>query len=231
MRDDGGIVYLNGSEAFRQAMPVGPVTYRTLANLTAGGADESTFFPSPIPLNLIQEGLNTVAVEIHQSIETSSDVSFNLQIEATAYPVNTAPIVSASGNQSIDVAGVVYLSGTVTDDGLPLSPGYFTNGWSKVSGPGTVTFVSAISRTTQAAFSTTGTYVLRLTAGDGATTATSDVTITVTSGIATWKAQYFNAGELANSAISGDNVDPDGDTHTNYQEYITGTHPRDGIQR
>ncbi len=228
VRDDGGIVYLNGGEAFRQAMPIGSVTYQTLANVTAGGADESTFFPSPIPLNLIQDGVNTVAVEIHQSIETSSDVSFNLQIEATAYPVNAAPVVSAGSNQSVDVAGVVYLNGTVTDDGLPLSPGYFTNGWSKVSGPGTVTFVSAISRTTQAAFSTTGTYVLRLTAGDGATTATSDVTITVTSGIATWKAQYFNAGELANSAISGDNVDPDGDTHTNYQEYITGTHPRDG---
>ena len=123
---------------------------------------------------------------------------------------------------------MVYLNGTVTDDGLPLSPGYFTNGWSKVSGPGAVTFAAATSRATQAAFSTTGTYVLRLTAGDGALTATRDVTITVTSGIATWKAGYFSPTELLNSAISGDNADPDGDTHTNYQEYITGTHPRDG---
>ena len=70
--------------------------------------------------------------------------------------------------------------------------------------------------------------MLRLTAGDGALTATRDVTITVTSGIATWKASYFSPAELLNPAISGDNADPDGDTHTNYQEYITGTHPRDG---
>jgi len=228
VRDDGAVVYVNGSEAFRQGMPNGAINYQTLATVTVGGADESTFYPSPIALNLIQDGPNTVAVEVHQNGPTSSDVSFNLQFEATAYPANAAPAVSAGGNQSIDVAGVAYLAGTVTDDGLPLSPGYFTNGWSKVSGPGTVTFASATSRSTQAAFSATGTHVLRLTAGDGATTATSDVTITVTSGLATWKALYFNAGELANPAISGDGADPDGDTHTNYQEYITGTHPRDG---
>jgi hypothetical protein len=228
VRDDGAVVYINGSEAFRQGMPNGAINYQTLATVTVGGADESTFYPSAMPLNLIQDGVNTVAVEVHQNGPTSSDVSFNLQIEATTYPANAAPVVSAGGNQSIDVAAVAYLNGTVTDDGLPLSPGYFTNGWSKVSGPGTVNFAVATSRATQAAFSATGTYVLRLTAGDGVVTATSDVTITVTSGIATWKALYFNPTELANPAISGDNADPDGDTHTNYQEYITGTHPRDG---
>jgi hypothetical protein len=110
---------------------------------------------------------------------------------------------------------------------LPLAPGYFTNGWSRVSGPGTVAFSSPAARQTQAEFSATGAYVLRLTAGDGALTATSDLTVTVTSGIATWKQLYFNAAELANPAISGDGADPDGDTLTNQEEYITGTHPRD----
>lgn len=228
-RDDGGVVYLNGVEAFRQNMANGTVTYNTLANATVGGSDETTFFPSDMPLAQLHDGVNTVAVEIHQiSTATSSDISFDLQIEATTYPANAAPVVSAGSNQSIDVSGVAQLDGTVTDDGLPLSPGYFTNGWSKVSGPGTVSFASTTSRKTQAGFSAAGTYVLRLTAGDGAATASGDVTINVTSGIATWKAGYFNATELANPAISGDNADPDGDTHTNYQEYIAGTNPRDG---
>ncbi|HAV65204.1 MAG TPA: hypothetical protein DCY13_22885, partial [Verrucomicrobiales bacterium] len=40
--------------------------------------------------------------------------------------------------------------------------------------------------------------------------------------------QHFTAAELNNPAISGDGADPDLDTHTNYQEFISGTLPRDG---
>jgi len=44
--------------------------------------------------------------------------------------------------------------------------------------------------------------------------------------LVTWKAQFFNAAELGNPSFSGDNADPDSDGHTNLEEFIAGTHPR-----
>ena len=58
-------------------------------------------------------------------------------------------------------------------------PGSLTSTWSRVSGPGTVTFANASAADTTATFSAPGTYVLRLTATDGALTAQDEVTVTV----------------------------------------------------
>ena len=56
--------------------------------------------------------------------------------------INTAPVVEAGADQTITLPdNVASLSGTVTDDGLPAAP--LTTQWSKVSGPGTVTFADA----------------------------------------------------------------------------------------
>ncbi len=51
--------------------------------------------------------------------------------------------------------------------------------WSKVSGPGPVTFADPKALTTTATFTRTGSYVLRLTAYDGKTRASSTVNVTV----------------------------------------------------
>lgn len=52
-----------------------------------------------------------------------------------------------------------------------------TTEWSKVSGPGTVTFSDPTRINSSASFSAPGTYGLRLTATDGTTTVTSDVSV------------------------------------------------------
>ncbi len=92
---------------------------------------------------------------------------------------NQAPQVNAGTDQTITLPASANLSGTVTDDGLPNPPGAVTVTWSKVSGPGTVTFGNASAVNTTASFSLAGPYVLRLSATDGALSASATVTVTV----------------------------------------------------
>jgi hypothetical protein len=92
---------------------------------------------------------------------------------------NVAPVVDAGTDQSITFPAVATLVGSATDDGNPNPPGTLTTTWTKVSGPGTVTFGDASDPTTTATFSTVGVYVLRLTADDSALDASDDIQITV----------------------------------------------------
>src|SRR5207247_3839697 len=93
-------------------------------------------------------------------------------------PTNRAPVVNAGPDQTITLPSSANLSGTATDDALPIGS-TLTTTWSKVSGPGTVTFGNVSARSTTASFSASGSYVHRLTASDSALTATDDVAIVV----------------------------------------------------
>lgn len=79
LRDDGAVVYLNGLEVFRSNMPRGTIDHRTHAARSVTGGDENTFFEAAIP-NLLVDGRNVLAVEVHQSSPSSSDISFDLEL-------------------------------------------------------------------------------------------------------------------------------------------------------
>src|SRR5215211_6216139 len=80
MRDDGAVVYLNGVEVWRTNMPTGTIGSSTLASVAIAGADESTFVQTTISPSLLVTGTNVLAVELHQSGGTSTDISFDLQL-------------------------------------------------------------------------------------------------------------------------------------------------------
>jgi hypothetical protein len=230
LRDDGAVVYLNGTEVFRSNMPEGAtITSSTWATTAIGGADESTFYPGAVSPTLLLAGPNTLAVEIHQANATSSDISFDLELTGNISSQNTAPVVNAGPDLSITLPASADLVGSVIDDGLPTPPGAPANLWTMVSGPATVAFDNAASPRTSAHFSTAGTYVLRLTANDGEFTVQDDTTVTVAGGdsYVTWKAANFTSAELADPNISGNNADPDGDGFSNVAEFTAGTNPRD----
>jgi hypothetical protein len=80
-RDDGIIVYLNGTEIFRDNMPGGAVNYRTFAPNTASD-DGDDWHSTNVPPALLMSGANVLAAEVHQESVTSSDVTFNLMLAA-----------------------------------------------------------------------------------------------------------------------------------------------------
>ncbi len=87
IRDDGVIVYVNGVEVYRNQMPAGPVTFETLASASASGANEIEFQPFTIPPARFTDGVNTLAIEMHQTPALSGDMSFDFYLNgATAAP-------------------------------------------------------------------------------------------------------------------------------------------------
>lgn len=88
LRDDGCVVYINGEEAGRSNMPEGEIEYGTYASRAVGSDEEpvwQSLAPSLAPrATLLRRGRNVVAVEVHQSSASSSDLSFDLRL--TAHP-------------------------------------------------------------------------------------------------------------------------------------------------
>ncbi len=82
LRDDGAIVYLNGVPVLVENMPAGAVSYSTPATTTVGGTDETFYFPRVLSVLPLTNGVNVVAVEIHQVSTTSTDLSFDLELVA-----------------------------------------------------------------------------------------------------------------------------------------------------
>jgi methionine-rich copper-binding protein CopC len=102
-RDDGAVVYINGTERFRTNMPTGTISYTTRASTDASD-DGKTAQTTSLAAGVLTEGTNVIAVEIHQRSRTSSDISFDLQL--TGAGDVTPPVVNTyfPADNSADVA-------------------------------------------------------------------------------------------------------------------------------
>ena len=79
--DDGAVIYLNGTEVFRNNMPVGTITYNTYAATEVHYGNP--WYGGMIDATLLVDGANTLAVEIHQASRTSPDIGFGLLLSAS----------------------------------------------------------------------------------------------------------------------------------------------------
>ena len=189
LRDDGGVVYLNGTEVFRSNMPTNqPILWATQASGNALTADETTtFYANPVQLALLHPGTNVLAVEIHQYGTTSSDISFDLELLATNLPAafNTAPMISSLPNVATDEdkpsAPVPF---TVWDheswaEGLVVTvgssnPGLVSSNSISFSGSGSNRFLVILPATNQS-----GSATVTLTVSDGLAIASTNFNVTV----------------------------------------------------
>src|SRR6185436_4979693 len=101
-RDDGATVYINGTEVWRLNLPTGTIAYNTLA--LGAVADETTWQTVAISPSALVAGSNTIAVEMHQNLGTSSDLSFDFSMVGTdAVSVTRGPYLQLGTHNSMIV--------------------------------------------------------------------------------------------------------------------------------
>jgi hypothetical protein len=99
LRDDGILLYINNTPAFRSNLTANP-TYSTLAGLSTSAANEAAFLDASVlgtngeSVNLINvaptpallvEGNNIFAAEVHNSSSTSTDLSFDVKFSISRF--------------------------------------------------------------------------------------------------------------------------------------------------
>ncbi len=121
-----------------------------------------------------QEGRYVLQLSASDSVADGSDT-----VEIDVAFANNAPVVDAGPNRALTLpANALTLTGTATDDGLPLGSTLSVQ-WSAVVSPGVVTFAAPAALETTATFSDPGVYVLKLTASDGTAKGSDQVQVTV----------------------------------------------------
>nr|WP_281353585.1 fibrinogen-like YCDxxxxGGGW domain-containing protein [Phytoactinopolyspora mesophila] len=97
--DDGVVVYVNGEEAGRWNMPSGTITGGTYAT---AAPRTNTARANPvtvtIPGDVLEDGTNVVAAEVHLNYRSTPDVSFDLSLteNESEVPPPTAPAATAT---------------------------------------------------------------------------------------------------------------------------------------
>jgi len=116
LRDDGAVLYLNGTEIQRSNMPAGTISYVTLASSTVSGAAEDAFNEYYVDSSDLVSGINVIAVEVNQRRVTSSDISFDLEVfglEELLHPVRKAPyLIYPDDNSKMQIVWQLYTSDT-----------------------------------------------------------------------------------------------------------------------
>jgi len=117
LRDDGVVIYLNGTEVFRNNLPSTAINYQTLALTSIGGTDETTFINVPLdPVSLVN-GTNVIAVEIHQNAGSSTDISFDLELTGVLNLIN--PALASKPDASIAELATLTVTNSATDLDTP----------------------------------------------------------------------------------------------------------------
>ena len=103
-RDDGVVVYINGTERYSNNMPAG----RLHSTLASGAAADDGATPQTTTLStaFFTAGTNVIAVEIHQSSTTSSDITFDLQLlgnDAFSPGLSRGPYLQMGGQTSLNI--------------------------------------------------------------------------------------------------------------------------------
>lgn len=115
LRDDGARVYVNGVEVIRDNMDKWSVGSYSTAVVSINGEDEKIFHTYRINPALFKQGHNVIAVEIHQASATSSDMSFDTNLQATAFKAAT-PVIYSQPELSLTLSSAMNVTAIMAPD-------------------------------------------------------------------------------------------------------------------
>lgn len=161
---------------------------------------------------IAEDAFGTLVINFGTTLSEAGEkiALFIFSEEGEVLPEHTAPVVDAGPDQLfLQFDSVANLSGFVDFKMAFDIPPYICGDelvlWTKVSGPGTVTFSDPAFLGTDVEFSVAGTYILRLTATNGLVSVSDDVQITELCG-----ALIVNAGPDQEILIDDPNATMDG---------------------
>lgn len=117
--DDGAVIYVNGVELTRVNMPTGNVSNLMVASTANNGVSATV----TVPVSLLREGSNLIAVEVHQYLYNSSDVIFNLSLTSDLIgqaEIITAPVYSGTLSSVLNLRAV-YEASTSPVQSVPVA--------------------------------------------------------------------------------------------------------------
>ena len=130
-RDDGAVVYLNGTEVWRDNLPAGLIAFGTMASSEVTGSTQTNFITNLLsPVSLVN-GTNIIAIEIHQASPGGPDIGFDFELTGVAaVPAQAALGFTTSGGTPVlrwpQEAGLLQLY-TTTNLSPPVSWVALTN--------------------------------------------------------------------------------------------------------
>ncbi|HMB00212.1 MAG TPA: metallophosphoesterase [Spirochaetota bacterium] len=80
LAEDGGVIWINGTEAARDNITSGTIDYQTLASGNQTPENARSLYYVASPDTILNEGTNTIAVEVHNVATSSSDIGFELSL-------------------------------------------------------------------------------------------------------------------------------------------------------
>ncbi len=170
--------------------------------------DVSSLVKAPGVYSFILDTDTAKDVTFASAENTTTSARPLLSISSSGGTPNAAPVISAGPDKSGSYQGTpvaIPVSGSASDDGLPAGSTLALN-WSMTSGPAAVSFAPANAVSTSVTFSAAGTYVLRLSASDGALSVSDEVTVTVISDIIDNEIPTVSAGADASATLSAATV-------------------------
>jgi hypothetical protein len=131
LRDDGAVGHLNGVEIFRNNMPSGSINNDTPALAALGPPDESAFVTHGVAPVLLMNGINQLAVEIHQASPFSPDLGFDLELLANTnldLPPLAVTLTNVPANSNLMVGSNIVLNANATSPSGTARVEFWVNG-------------------------------------------------------------------------------------------------------